>query len=186
MAAPSESFDAPTAAEIAVDKPNKSSIQVKIRESLIHLEEWLGNSFVAAKDHNHDGINSAVVGIGTAQVCFAQSEEDIESVGSGGSSYQTQLNYRFYVAVTGTYQFNFGARIKTSSGLHTAFAAINIDTVGEISEVSNASTSYAWDEASADAASLAAGWHDMAIRVKSTGSGGGETSLQGFFVSMGA
>ena len=64
MAVPSENFDAPTAAEIQVNKPNKSSIQVKIRESLIHLEEWLGLDFTAAQNHNHDNVNSASVAIG--------------------------------------------------------------------------------------------------------------------------
>ncbi len=61
MAVPSENFNAPAANEANVDKPVSSSWGQKLRESLIHLEEWLGKNFVAAVDHDHDGVNSKVI-----------------------------------------------------------------------------------------------------------------------------
>lgn len=61
MAVPSKDFDNITDAEIDVDSPLTTGLFVKMRDALVHLEEWLGLSFTAAQDHDHDGVNSKLV-----------------------------------------------------------------------------------------------------------------------------
>jgi len=64
MAAPSKSFTIIPDADIDPDSALTSSLFTRLRDNDIHLEEWLGLSFVAAQDHDHDGVNSAAVAVG--------------------------------------------------------------------------------------------------------------------------
>ena len=61
MAPPSKNFDSIADAEIDVDSPLTTGLLTKLRDRDVHLEEWLGGSFVAAVDHDHDGANSKKV-----------------------------------------------------------------------------------------------------------------------------
>ena len=58
MAPPSKSFTIIPDADIDPDSALTSSLFTRLRDNDIHLEEWLGLSFVAAQDHDHDGVNS--------------------------------------------------------------------------------------------------------------------------------
>ncbi len=44
------------------DSPLDETLMEAIRQNLISLEEWLGDGFAQAKDHDHDGVNSALLG----------------------------------------------------------------------------------------------------------------------------
>jgi len=64
MAVPSESWSVVTSGQVDADSPLDETLMEAMRGNLIHLEEWLGDSYTAAKDHDHDGTNSkAVVGV---------------------------------------------------------------------------------------------------------------------------
>jgi len=43
------------------DSPLDETLMEAIRQNLISLEEWMGDGYAQAKDHDHDGVNSAVV-----------------------------------------------------------------------------------------------------------------------------
>lgn len=69
MAAPSKNFSAPTDGQVDADSPLDTTLLTQIRDALIHLEEWLGMSYTAAQDHDHDGANSkGVTNIGQSQI----------------------------------------------------------------------------------------------------------------------
>lgn len=61
MAAPSKSFTIIPDADIDPDSPVTTGLMTNIRDDLIHLEEWLGKNFVAAQNHDHDDVNSALL-----------------------------------------------------------------------------------------------------------------------------
>ncbi|MEK6532111.1 MAG: hypothetical protein AABZ23_06445 [Deltaproteobacteria bacterium] len=58
MAAPSKSYTLIADSSIDADSPIDVTLMTRIRDNLIHLEEWLGNGYTAAQDHDHDGVNS--------------------------------------------------------------------------------------------------------------------------------
>lgn len=49
------------------DSPVDTTLMTGFRDDLVHLREWLGASFTAGavQDHNHDGVNSALVEVGS-------------------------------------------------------------------------------------------------------------------------
>lgn len=61
MVAPSKSFTVIADSAIDPDSPLTSGLFTNLRDNDIHLEEWLGDGFTAAKDHDHDGVNSKLV-----------------------------------------------------------------------------------------------------------------------------
>lgn len=58
MAAPSKTYTLIADGSIDADSPLDVTLMAQIRDNLIHLEEWLGHSYTAAQDHDHDGVNS--------------------------------------------------------------------------------------------------------------------------------
>src|SRR4030067_584599 len=58
MLAPTYSWNSITASQTDPDSPVDTTLMEAIRQNLIHLEEWLGDGYTAAKDHDHDGTNS--------------------------------------------------------------------------------------------------------------------------------
>lgn len=65
MPAPSKTWSSILDNQIDSDSPIDQTLLTQLRDNLIHLRDWLGGSFAAgaAMDHNHDGVNSALVGI---------------------------------------------------------------------------------------------------------------------------
>lgn len=61
MAPPSKTFTIIPDSAIDPDSPLTTTLMTNLRDNDIHLEEWLGKNFVAAIDHDHDGVNSANV-----------------------------------------------------------------------------------------------------------------------------
>lgn len=58
MAAPSKNFTNITDAQIDADSPIDTTLLTSVRDSLVNVKEWLGNSYTAAVDHGHNGIDS--------------------------------------------------------------------------------------------------------------------------------
>jgi len=61
VAAPAKAFTVITDGRVDADSPVNQSLVTDLRNNTEHLEEWLGKSFTAEVDHNHDGINSATI-----------------------------------------------------------------------------------------------------------------------------
>lgn len=61
----SENYSAITTGEVDADSPLDASLLGKIRAAIINLHERLGGSYDATiENHNHDGVNSALIEIG--------------------------------------------------------------------------------------------------------------------------
>lgn len=61
MAAPSKNWTNISDTQIDADSPLDEMLFAGLRDDLVHLKEWLGNSYAAAQDHDHDGVNSKPV-----------------------------------------------------------------------------------------------------------------------------
>lgn len=61
MAAPSKNFSNISDGQVDADSPLDATLMTSIRDNLVHLKEWLGDSYTAAVDHDHDGRNSKPV-----------------------------------------------------------------------------------------------------------------------------
>lgn len=66
MTAISKSYVIPTDAATDADSPIDQALMQGLRDCIIFVKEWLGESFIAGavQNHNHDGVNSALVEIG--------------------------------------------------------------------------------------------------------------------------
>lgn len=66
MAAITKSFTTIADAAIDPDSPLTTSLMTALRDNAIHVREWLGASYTAGavQDHDHDGLNSALVEVG--------------------------------------------------------------------------------------------------------------------------
>lgn len=62
--APSKVFTVIPDGDVDPDSPVTTNLMSELRDNDIHLEEWLGLSFTAAQDHDHDGVNSHKVDFG--------------------------------------------------------------------------------------------------------------------------
>lgn len=61
MTAPSKSFTVIVDTRIDVDSPIDEALMEDLRDNDVHLEEWIGGSYIAAVDHDHDGLNSKLL-----------------------------------------------------------------------------------------------------------------------------
>ncbi|XAI95663.1 hypothetical protein [Microcystis phage Mae-JY22] len=66
MAAITKAFTSVADAAIDPDSPITTSLMTALRDNAIHVREWLGANYYAGavQNHDHDGINSALVEIG--------------------------------------------------------------------------------------------------------------------------
>lgn len=87
-----------TIADTAVDpdSPIDAALMTGLRDDLVHLREWLGASYEAGavQDHNHDGVNSALMEVGGNMLRNGSFES--------GSSSWTVTAYTGGTAVVGT------------------------------------------------------------------------------------
>lgn len=72
MAAPTFSWNAISSAQTDADSPIDTTLMEGIRQNLVHLKEWMGESFTPAVDHDHDGINSKSVVLADSVVSIAK------------------------------------------------------------------------------------------------------------------
>lgn len=66
MTAPSKAWVDVSDSQVDPDSPLDAQLMTGLRDDLIHLREWLGYSYEsgAIQNHNHDGVNSALVPVG--------------------------------------------------------------------------------------------------------------------------
>ena len=60
MVAPTYPYVLISLTAVDADSPLDETLMTQIVKNQIHVEEWLGDGYTAAKDHDHDGINSKV------------------------------------------------------------------------------------------------------------------------------
>lgn len=61
MTAPTKSFTVIADSRIDVDSPVDETLMEDLRDNDQHLADWIGGSYTAAIDHDHDGVNSALL-----------------------------------------------------------------------------------------------------------------------------
>ena len=61
MPAPSKVFTTFADSAVDPDSPIDTTLMTGLRDNDIHLKEWLGLSYTAAQNHDHDGTNSKLV-----------------------------------------------------------------------------------------------------------------------------
>lgn len=94
MAVPSKNWSDVSDSQIDADSPLDATLMMQIRNDLVHLKEWLGLSYAAAQDHDHDGVNSKSVVLADAVVTVAKLK-------MAQGSYSTALNQTNYYISTG-------------------------------------------------------------------------------------
>ena len=84
MAAPSKTFTVIADSDTDAESPIDTDLVTSLRDNDIHLEEWLGKNFIAAVDHDHDGVNSAFVSsvLETEQATTSGTEKDFTGIPS--------------------------------------------------------------------------------------------------------
>jgi len=58
MAAPSKSYTDILDSQVDADSPLDTVLITSLRDNIIHLKEWMGSSYIAEVDHDHNGVNS--------------------------------------------------------------------------------------------------------------------------------
>lgn len=61
MTAPTKSWTSIPDSDIDPESPITTGLMTAIRDNAQHLKEWLGSSYTAAIDHDHDGVNSKLL-----------------------------------------------------------------------------------------------------------------------------
>ncbi|VAV82528.1 hypothetical protein MNBD_DELTA01-1624 [hydrothermal vent metagenome] len=61
MAATTYTWNTIASTQTDGDSPLDETLMEAIRQNLISLEEWMGDGFAQAKDHDHDGVSSALI-----------------------------------------------------------------------------------------------------------------------------
>jgi hypothetical protein len=75
MAVPSKNFTEIQDTAIDADSPITEGLMTNFRDNDIYLEEWLGKDYTAAQNHDHDGVNSALV-----QALITEYKSGVETV----------------------------------------------------------------------------------------------------------
>ncbi len=61
MPVPTKNFTAIADTAVDVDSPIDETLMTALRDRDEHLRQWLGGSYTAAVDHDHDGLNSKLL-----------------------------------------------------------------------------------------------------------------------------
>jgi hypothetical protein len=111
-----------TVADSAVDadSPLDQALMTALRDDLVHLREWIGASYTAGavQNHNHDGVNSAVIDIGPNFVRNGSFEDGLNgwtqnpySGGSIGTNTANDLDGTTAASITSSSTVNGGGYV---------------------------------------------------------------------------
>lgn len=116
MPAPSKSFTVIADTAVDPDSPLDTALMTALRDNDIHIEEWLGHDYTAAQNHNHDGVNSALVEIGPNAIRNGSFEDGLAgwvinnyTGGSHGINTANDMHGAQCLAITSTSAANGGA-----------------------------------------------------------------------------
>src|SRR3990172_11440961 len=82
MAAPSKAWVVIADSQVDADSPLDTTLMTALRDDTVHLEEWLGDGYVAAKDHDHDNVNSKAVTLAYVAGDILRAYADTEGTGA--------------------------------------------------------------------------------------------------------
>lgn len=104
MAAPTFSWNAITSAQTDAESPIDTTLMEGLRQNLVHLKEWLGESFTPAVDHDHDGLNSKSVVLADSVVSVAKLRlaRGSFAASTGGSFYVPIARYSHLPSINKT------------------------------------------------------------------------------------
>ena len=117
MTAISKSYVVIADGAVDPDSPVDTTLMTGIRDNLVFLREWLGESFFAGavQNHNHDGVNSALVEIGPNLLRNGSFEDSsngwtLTDYTGGSHAVQTSgaMHGKYCLAITGTSTANGG------------------------------------------------------------------------------
>jgi hypothetical protein len=122
MTAVSKAWVTLTDAATDVDSPVDQALVQGLRDDTVHLREWLGASYTAgaAQDHNHDGVNSAIVEVGPNALRNGSFEQGLTSwtatAYAGGTAAPNAANMdgAACAAITSTVLANGGGELISS------------------------------------------------------------------------
>jgi len=148
MASPSKAWVTIADSQVDADSPGDTTLVTGFRDDLVHLREWLGMSYTAAQNHDHDGVNSALSAgvldgsVTPAKMSNAAAGDYIIHINAD----ERQTTSTSYVKVketkigsAGTYRIKFSSK-HDGSGTHYARIYKNGSSVGT---ERNPTTSYA-------------------------------------------
>jgi hypothetical protein len=182
--------------QVDADSPGNQILFQAIKDNLYHLELWLGKSYAAANDHDHDGVNSALAVLGTGQVTTPKLATDgvtlekiqhytVQALPSDyeegalhtvtANGYVTKCTFKIYIPSDAT---TLGAifNCKVTGG---STSNVRFSSLGSPSSVYNVvNTSFAWTNAMTLDVSGQAGWGDLEIEMD--GDGSATLSIQGY------
>lgn len=114
MAAPSKNFTVIADSAIDADSPITEDLMTDLRDNDIHLEEWLGLSYTAAQNHDHDGVNSALIQIPASAFYHFSAQTRIDGLATpwsystgalGFTPVHLEVTFVFRSPTPGTYIF---------------------------------------------------------------------------------
>jgi hypothetical protein len=85
MAAPSKNWNTITDSQVSGDRLLDTVLMTALRDNLVHIEEWVGNGYTAAQDHDHDGVNSKAVVIPDNSIAGGKMRTTAPTGGNVGS-----------------------------------------------------------------------------------------------------
>lgn len=149
MAAPSKAFVSITDSQVDANSPVDTVLMTGLRDNGIHLEEWLGHSYTAAQDHDHNGTNSALVaGVADGAITqnkiayivgdIVQASANTESGPHSDATYTKKKEIR--VSREGAIRVSFD--MKSNVGGLIAYGRIYINGIAVGTERTTTSTSY--------------------------------------------
>ena len=98
MTVPSKNFTIIADSAIDADSPITADLEEDFRDNDIHLEEWLGKDYVAAQNHDHDGVNSKSV--------LGSVFKDADEIVTSSTAFQNDDDLLFPVLANQKYYFD--------------------------------------------------------------------------------
>ena len=147
MPAPSKAWVVITDGQVDAESPIDTTFLTGVRDNLIHLEEWLGHSYTAQQDHNHDNANSSYLGDATVSPAKLGGMAAGDIAVNYNPTERTTTSIEFVklketkLGAGGTYRIKF--KLRTSNADYPAYSCIYRNGVAvEGTEQYTTSTTY--------------------------------------------
>lgn len=177
MPAPSVSYNPPIDSELAPGKPNTSNKQMRMRDAIKYLFEWIGKDYTAAQNHNHDGVNSAEIEVGPNYVRNPSFEAGTTgwttaayTGGTVATNAANDMNGATALAMTSTSIANGGGEA-IATGYTPCSGGMSLDTVAMVKASASgqsAKLSVIWYDDAKAQISEAAAWTSTSVPTVAT------------------
>lgn len=92
MAATTYTWNTITASQTDGDSPLDETLMEGSRQNQVTLREWLGDGYTAAKDHDHDNVNSKTVVLGAGTVTTSRLSSSTGSWTASGTAVDVEID----------------------------------------------------------------------------------------------